>query len=105
MKTSIQPAQIDAMLATLNQALAACEARDFELVTRLSEQQESELATLWPQLQAEVASLPDATRERVSLLIAQREQLQQEIANWIGQMRDEMQMVSQNNRLLKTYTS
>jgi len=105
MKTSIQPAQIDAMLATLNQALAACAARDFELVTHLSEQQEGELASLLPQLQQDVAGLPEETRARVSLLIAQRERLQQEIADWIGQMREEMQTVSQNNRLLKTYTS
>jgi DNA anti-recombination protein RmuC len=105
MTTSIQPAQIDAMLATLADALAACAARDFDLVTRLSEQQEAELAALLPRLQQDVASLPEETRTRVSLLIAQRERLQQEIADWIGQMRDEMQTVSQNNRLLKTYTS
>lgn len=105
MTTSIQPAQIDAMLATLAQALAACASRDFDLVTRLSAQQESELASLMPQLQGEAASLPEETRARVIQLIAQRERLQQEIASWIAQMRDEMQTVSQNNRLLKTYTS
>lgn len=103
MSTSLQ-APIEAMLATLAQALAACEARDFELVTRLSEQQESDLAALLPQLEREAASLPDPLRQQIMQLIAQRELLQQQIADWVGQMREEMQTVSQNNRLLKTYS-
>ncbi|PXX44378.1 MULTISPECIES: hypothetical protein [Aquitalea] len=104
MNTSIQPAQIDAMLARLADALAACEAQDFELVTRLAAQQESELADLLQQLQPIAAHIPAETRAKLHQLVAQRELLQQQIADWIARMREEMQTVSQNSRLLKTYS-
>jgi len=96
--------QIEAMLAMVAQALAACEAKDFDLVVRLSAQQESELATLLPQWQAGNTSLPVALRPQLQQLVAQRELLQQQIAVWIDSLREEMQSVSQNNRLLKTYS-
>ena len=104
MNTSIQPAQIDAMLALLADALAACKAQDFESVTRLAAQQERELADLLHQLQPVAASIPEETRAKLHQLVAQRELLQQQMAEWIARMREEMQTVSQNSRLLKTYS-
>jgi hypothetical protein len=104
MSADFNPLQIDAMLASMADALAACEAQDFESVTRLAAQQENELAALLQQLQPIAAHIPAETRVKLHQLVAQRELLQQHIADWIAQMREEMQTVSQNSRLLKTYS-
>ena len=97
--------QIGIMLHTLSQALAACDARDFELVIRLAEQQEAELAAFMSSRDSDLAQLAQAERLQLEQVIAQRQIVQQRISEWIAQMREEMQTLSQNSRLLKTYTS
>lgn len=104
MSADFNSLQIDAMLALLADALAACAAQDFDSVTRLAAQQESELAILMHQLQPISTTIPEETRAKLRQLVEQRELLQQQIADWIAQMREEMQTVSQNSRLLKTYS-
>jgi hypothetical protein len=105
MRTQPQSEQISIMLQTLSQALAACDARDFELVIRLAEQQEAELAAFMSTPVNDLAKLAPAERQQLEQVIAQRQLVQQRISEWIAQMREEMQTVSQNSRLLKTYTS
>lgn len=105
MDTQTRSEQIGTMLQTLSQALAACDARDFELVIRLAEQQEAELAAFMSSGESDLARFAQSERLQLEQLIAQRQVVQQRISEWIAQMREEMQTVSQNSRLLKTYTS
>ena len=104
MHTQTRSEQIGTMLQTLSQALAACDVRDFELVIRLAEQQEAELAAFMSS-RGDLAQLVQSERQQLEQVIAQRQVVQQRISEWIAQMREEMQTVSQNSRLLKTYTS
>ena len=97
--------QIGIMLQTLSQALEACDARDFELVIRLAAQQEAELAAFMSTRETDLAQLGLAERQQLEQVITQRQCVEQRISEWIVQMREEMQTLSQNNRLLKTYTS
>jgi hypothetical protein len=105
MPTQNQSDQIGIMLQTLSQALAACDARDFELVIRLADQQEAELVAFMSSRKSDLVQLAQVERQQLEQVIAQRQIVQKRISEWIAQMREEMQTVSQNSRLLKTYTS
>ena len=54
---------------------------------------------------SDLVQLAQSEKLQLEQVIAQRQVVQQRISEWIAQMREEMQTVSQNSRLLKTYTS